>query len=30
MSGFTGVRDGDFEFDEQEYFTPVPNIDQKD
>jgi len=26
MSGFTGVRDADFEFDEQEYFTPVPNI----
>jgi hypothetical protein len=26
MSGFTGNRDGDFEFDEQVYFTPVPNI----
>jgi hypothetical protein len=26
MSGFTGNRDGDFEFDEQTYFTPVPNI----
>ena len=26
MSGFTGVRDADFEFDEQTYFTPVPNI----
>ena len=26
MSGFTGNRDADFEFDEQVYFTPVPNI----
>ena len=26
MSGFTGVRDADFEFEEQTYFTPVPNI----
>ena len=26
MSGFTGDRDADFEFDEQVYFTPVPNI----
>ena len=26
MSGFTGTTTGDFEFDEQTYFTPVPNI----
>ena len=26
MSGFTGTLNADFEFDEQTYFTPVPNI----